>query len=232
MSDNNELDIQPEMAAVKDTKLEIDDDCDDCDDGGDDCDDCDDDCDDGGDDDCDNNIPELCETIFTKRPGPPCSWCLYLDEQIDVPENEQGPFTFDILVQILFGGIKILFGVTEDNKISLSSITESQFELLRDYFKMIEYDIVLEIYDIDEKPEYPEYNGKDFSTLHLKFLKQVIKKVPELVEALPNVNLHSLGAGAAAPPVPVDPAVPVFVDIHFVPYKHTVPLHIQANKLW
>lgn len=150
-----------------------------------------------------NNIEELCNKVFSKPPGDPCTWCLYLDRGIavEIPENEQAVYIFEILVQILFGGIKVLFGTNEENKISLSSITEEQFELLRKYFQMMEYDIVCDVYPIENKPNYAEYNPRDFSTVHLKFMKLI-------------------------------DGVAMYVDINFVPYtlQNHKPLHVQVRE--
>jgi hypothetical protein len=37
----------------------------------------------------------------------------------------------------------------------------------------MEYDIKFDINDLDETPEYPEFDSKDFSTIYLKFIKMV-----------------------------------------------------------
>lgn len=122
----------------------------------------------------DNNLDTLCEKVFTNPPADPCTWSLYLDSDIanEIPETEHAMYIFEILVQILFGGIKILFGTTENGKISLGALTMDDFELLRSYFRMMEYDILLDIYDEDGEPDYPKFEPTDFSTVHLKFLKE------------------------------------------------------------
>jgi len=153
--------------------------------------------------DTDDNLWELCNKVFTKPPGDPCTWCLYLDKEdiIDVPDNERGPYIFEILIQILLGGIKILYGTTESGKISLVALEEKQFALLRRYFQMMQYDIILELYELDEPVRYREFDPYDFSTIHFKFIK--------------NFNGR-----------------PMYVDIHFVDYdiEKSIPLHIEANQ--
>ena len=121
----------------------------------------------------DNNLETLCEHVFSKPLHKDRIVHLFLDKDIasEIPENKHATYIFEILVQILFGGIKILFGTNEEGKISLGSLTHQDFELLRKYFQIMEYDIRLDIYSENDSPDYRQYDPKDFSTLHLKFLK-------------------------------------------------------------
>jgi hypothetical protein len=150
-----------------------------------------------------NNITELCEKIFMHPPRDPCTVCLYLDRNIavEIPKNEHAMYMFEILVQILFGGIRILFGETKDGKISLGSVTEDEFALLQKYFQMMEYNVKFEIHGIDDKPNYPEFDCTDFSTLYLKFIK-IINDTPMYV------SIHFE---------------------HFTVEKH-IPLHLQVKQ--
>lgn len=161
-----------------------------------------------------SNLDILCEKVFTKPPSAPCSWRLYLDEDIamNIPENEHAMYIFEILVQILFGGIKLLFGTNEDGKISLSSLTMTDFELLRSYFRMMEYDIILDMYGVDslDTPDYKKFDPTDFSTVHLKFLK-TFEDVPRSLD-------------------PTGAPEPVYVDIHFTNYAPPEkPVYLEAT---
>ena len=152
----------------------------------------------------DNNLDELCDRVFRNPPQDECTWCLYLDESIvkEIPESEHTMYIFEILVQILFGGIKILFGTNDSGKISLGSLTEADFELLRDYYKMMEYDIKMEIYDLDSiSQDTRKFDPSDFSTVHFKFMKEIEGQQ-------------------------------MYVDIHFTDYEPQtlVPLHTEINN--
>lgn len=121
----------------------------------------------------DNNLGELCDQVFSHSPGAECSMRLYLDETIacDVAAKEHAVYIFEILVQVLFGGIKILFGTNDSGLIVLSDLTHQNFATLRQYFRMMEYDILLDIYPENSPPNYPPFDAEDFTTLHLKFIK-------------------------------------------------------------
>ena len=156
-----------------------------------------------------DNLHILCNRVFTNPPADPCTWSLYLDENIasEVPQTEWAMYIFEILVQVLFGGISILFGTNEDGKISLGSLTQENFELLRRYFQMMEYDIHMDVYTPDEQPLYEKFDPTDFTTVHLKFLKEY----PDEVDEEGNVMKR-------------------FIDIHFVPFaKPEQPIHLEAN---
>ena len=146
-----------------------------------------------------NNIPQLCEKIFSQDPGEPCSIRLFLDETIApmVSKNDYAQYTFEILVQILIGGIAILFGTDESGKVSLGKITEQQFQLLRRYFQMLEYDINLQFFPKDNAESFV-FDPTDFTTIHLRFLKELDDKAEVIIDinftpySLPDIPMHQL----------------------------------------
>ena len=89
-----------------------------------------------------DNLDEIVKSIFSQPPGKICSIQLQLEEETSKIAEQYGvnSFVFNILYMITLKGIRYLYG-----DIPLVSLTESQLDLVKEYTRSYEYELLIKI---------------------------------------------------------------------------------------
>jgi hypothetical protein len=123
------------------------------------------------------NYDDLIERIFTKVPDNPKSVTLDFVEQLSLKE------IFEFLVSFFTDGSKILYGVREEDKISvdISKWTSLELDMMKQYLAMIGFHLYVEVENFNI---YKNYDAIQYTNLKINHTT----KLSELKIILKNSN--------------------------------------------